>query len=284
MKANVIEVTQRTFQRDVIEQSKHVPVLVDFWAPWCGPCRTLTPVLEQLAAEGEGSWILAKLNTDENQQLAQQFNVRGIPNVKAFRDGKVVDEFVGAQPRPAVKRFIDTLLPNPLDHQVAAAEELLAENKAEQARTLLEQVLARKPDHEGAHLALARVELAQGQPEAALPHLDAIPIKGPLGPAAESLRVQARFAGNPSSSLAELTARVASDPTNLDARYQLARAAIQQGEYPTAADHLLAVIQQQRDYQDGAAHQAMLDLFVLMGESDPRTKEYRRRLSWTLFS
>lgn len=284
MKANVIEVNEQTFQTEVIERSRHVPVLVDFWAPWCGPCRMLTPVLEQLAAEGEGKWILAKVNSDENPQLAQRYRVQGIPNVKAFREGALVDEFVGVQPRPAIQRFLDKLVPNKLDESVAAAEQAIREGDSEVARVALEEVLAEKPDHERAHLAMARVELAAGNHDAAEAHLEAVPPRGPHGPEAESLQAQLRFAATPDQGEQALQARVAAEPTDLEARYDLARLAARQGEYDTAAQHFLGILEQQRDFKEGAAHQALLDLFVLLGNDDPRTQTYRKRLSWLLFA
>ncbi|MGH2543108.1 MAG: thioredoxin [Ardenticatenaceae bacterium] len=284
MNSYVIEVGERSFQEDVIERSRGVPVLVDFWAPWCGPCRMLTPVLEQLAAEGNGSWVLAKVNSDENPRLAQRYDVRGIPNVKAFRDGKLVAEFVGAQPRAMVQRFLEQLLPNELDESVSRAEELLSAGKTKLARAALKDVLREKPDHDAAHLAMARVELTESDPQAALAHLDAIPAEGPLGPAAKMLRAQARFSDTQESSVQELAARIDENPADLDSRYELARLAVQRGDYDTAAEQLLYVIEKQRDFRDGAAHQAILDLFTIMGEDDPRTRQYRKKLGMLLFA
>ncbi|MDQ4078678.1 MAG: thioredoxin [Chloroflexota bacterium] len=284
MKLNVVEVNESSFQVDVVERSHDVPVVVDFWAPWCGPCRMLTPILEQLAAEGEGEWILAKVNSDENPRLAQQYGVRGIPNVKAFRNGKVVDEFVGAQPKPAVQRFIQSLLPDKWDESVEQAEALIAEGKLARAYKLLEAVLEERPAHERAHLAMARVAIAEGDPDRALSHLDAIPARGPHGSAAETLRAQARFVDTSQESVESLTALVDKEPENLQARYRLSRVAAQRGDYDTAAQQLLHILERQRDFQDGAAHQAMLDLFTVMGEDDPRTRTYRQKLSWLLFA
>lgn len=281
---HVIEVSEATFQKEVIQRSHEVPVLVDFWAAWCGPCRMLTPVLEGLAKEGGGRWILAKVNTDQNQQLSARYGIRGIPNVKAFRDGAVVDEFVGALPRPRVQAFLDKILPNAQDAQLTQATALIDADDYVAARPLLEGILAAAPDHDGANLALARVELAEGHVERALAHLDAIPARGPLGDAAQQLRARAHFAGDSASSLDELKAKVSANPDDWEQRFALAQAAVPLGDYAVAAEQFLAILQRDPQWQEGAARQGMLDLLTIMGEEDPRSADYRKRMSWLLFA
>ncbi|HEX8681021.1 MAG TPA: tetratricopeptide repeat protein [Ardenticatenaceae bacterium] len=284
MKPNVIEVSEATFQKEVVERSNKVLVLVDFWAPWCGPCRMLTPILEQLAAAGNGRWVLAKVNSDENPRLSQRFGVQGIPNVKAFKSGRLVDEFVGAQPRPVVERFLAKWLPNQWDESVALAEKNIEKGDLKAARAALEAVVRERPDHEKARLALARVELQEGHGEAALKQLEAIPARGPNGAAARALQAEARFLKTPQHDLEALKQRVEQEPNNPDARFELANAAVQANDYDTAAVQLLHILEKSRDYKEGAAHKALLDLFSLMGEDDPRMANYRRSMGWLLFA
>ncbi len=142
-----VDVDQHNFREVVLEGSKRAPVIIDFWAPWCGPCRTLKPVLEKLAAEYAGRFTLAKINSDENQDIAAKFGVRGIPAVKAVIDGKLVDEFVGAQPEGQVRAFIERILPSPSDIECSRAEVLIGEGNTSEAVPLLQQILNSNPRH-----------------------------------------------------------------------------------------------------------------------------------------
>lgn len=284
MATNTIVAREETFQMSVIERSHKVPVLVDFWAPWCGPCRTLTPVLEELAAAGEGRWLLAKVNTDENQALAAQYGVRGIPNVKLFKDGKIVDEFVGAQPRPVVERFLQRWIVSAQDKQVAEAEAQIEQGEFVAARASLETLLSEQADHPKARRALARLELEEGNAAAALTHLEHLPERGPEAALTEQLRARARLAAAPQESADDLGIRLDAEPENLDLRFERAMGAARTGDYDTAVQDLMTIIETDRRFREGAAHKAMLDLFALMGDDDPRTVQYRQQLSWLLFS
>lgn len=280
----IIDVDERTFQREVIERSRSVLVVVDFWAPWCGPCRMLGPILEGLAEEFGGRFILAKLNTDENQRLAAQFGIQGIPAVKAFQDGHVVAEFVGAQPRPVVQQFIERLLPNELDMKVAEGQALLAAEKFAEAERRFRAVLADNPDHPAGLFGLARALLEQGQERGALQTLERVPAATPEG--AEAARLRAAISLRQEvdgADEATLTARLAEAPEDLEARFKLASLLATQGRYGEALEHYLEIVQRDRSFRDDGARQAMLHIFELLGDQ-PLTREYRNKLAMLLFA
>jgi putative thioredoxin len=255
--SKVIEANQADFQREVIDRSHKEAVLVDFWAPWCGPCRMLGPVLERLANEPGSAFTLVKINSDHNQQLAMQYGVRGIPNVKAFVNGKLVDEFVGAQPEPMVRQFVGRL-PQPTGASANGASV-----KSQPADTLagrLQQVrdLLQKGDGCGA---LARLGEFPVSPETA--------VADKLRPLAQFLcdGSQGRFNG-------------AGEMENL---YRQAADAARRREYSAALYNLLAVVRQDKGYRSGEAKNVMLGLFALIGEEDPLSRAYRQQLASAIF-
>lgn len=280
----VLDVDERTFQHEVIERSREVPVVVDFWAPWCGPCRMLGPVLESLAHEYQGRFILAKLNTDENQRLAAQFRIQGIPAVKAFKDGRIVAEFVGAQPRPVVRQFIEALLPNELDIKAAQGRELLQAGAFQEAERRFREVLAENPDHPAALLGLAKSLLGQGKEQGALQTLDRVPAATPEGAEAARLRAEIALrqeAGHEDE--ATLRTLLEEAPDDLDARFKLASLLAVQGRYDEAFEHYLEIVRRDRSFRDDGARKAMLQLFELLGDQ-PLVREYRNKLATLLFA
>jgi putative thioredoxin len=272
------------FEQAVIAASHRVPVLVDFWAEWCAPCRTLKPVLEKLAAEYGGRFVLAKVDSDRNQELAARYGVRGIPNVKAFVDGEMVDEFTGAQPEAQVRAFIDRLLPSPAEPLRVAAQEARAKGDFEVARSLLADALALDPANETLHLNLAEIHLDENQLDAARAILAADGSKESQRRNGLLARLKLATSGS-GADPAALKARIAADDNDLDARLQLANALALQQDYRPALEQLLEIVRRDRKWQDEAARRTMLDLFTLLGatpEHDGLVREFRILLARTL--
>ena len=274
---NIIDVNEATFETEVIGRSRQMPVVVDFWAPWCGPCRMLGPTLEKLAKEANGAWTLAKVNTDENQGLAMRFGIQGIPAVKAFRDGKVAAEFVGALPEPQVRQFIAKLGAAPATggSETDEAGQLLRERRWAEAEAAL-----RRPRIGGnpaaVALGLAKALLAQGKAREAEPVLDGIK-DGPEFASAEKLRPLARYL-IASSSVEDVAG--ADTPA---AHFFRAARVLKEGSVIAALEEMLAVLRKDKRYRDGEARLVSLGLLELLDDADPQKREYLNRLASTLF-
>jgi putative thioredoxin len=287
--ADLIDVTLQGFRADVMDESTRRLVLVDFWAPWCGPCKQLGPILEKIVAAARGKIRLAKMNIDEYPQIAQKLGIQSIPAVVAFRDGQMVNGFMGALPESEIKTFIERCAgPAGPDAPAlfAEAQALLDSGEIDAAEAVFLELLQAEPEHAGALAGIARISLLRGKIEEAKAILDAIPAgqaqAAPVAAAraALALQEQAESVGD----LALLLARVENVPTDLQARYDLAVALNGAGRRDAAAQELLNIFKRDRAWNDGAARKLLLQLFESWGPMDPTTISARKQLSSLLFS
>jgi putative thioredoxin len=275
----IIDVTRDNYQQ-VMEASFKVPVLIDFWASWCQPCQVLMPVLARLAEEYQGKFLLGKLNTEEEQEIAAQFGIRSIPNVKLFRNGQPVDEFMGALPEGEVRQFLDRHVARESDLQVAAAREQLAAGNVAGAIVLLDEAREADPGNARVTLALAEAQVASGDIAAAEATLDSLPPSERDKPEVASLRSHLYFEGQVAEAPAtpELAAKLEANPDDHEARFQLALRKVVEQDYDAAIELLLELMQKDRSFGDDAARNGLLKVFELLGD-DPRVGQYRRRMA-----
>ena len=278
----VLDVTAATFEKDVLEASRQVPVIVDFWAPWCGPCRALGPILEKLAAEYAGRFRLAKVNSDENLELSRQFNVRSIPDVRAFRDGRQVNQFLGALPESQVRAFIENVVPSPAEVERLRAAGLRAARDPAGAVAALRKAVDLDSAHDLARIDLAELLIEAGQHEDAARQLEAVRPDVDWDARVAALKQAIAFA-RAGGSESDLAARVAANPADLEARLALAGALAARKAWREAMDELLEIIRRNKSWRDGEARRQMLAIFNLAAAQPELVSEYRRKLGSALY-
>jgi len=272
----VIDVTETTFEYEVVDFSKNKPVLVDFWAPWCKPCKTLGPLLEKIVNQANGSLRLAKVNIDQNPNLAMQFGVRSIPTVKVFIDGRIANEFVGVLPENQIRAFLVKLQPpSPIELELSRARSMLLSHNWQQAETALRAILKKDPESPDAMLELAKALLAQDQPVEAMQVLNQI-AAARLISIVERLRPYAK-------TLIDFHAELLPNDSDLDAIFYNSVRLASKAKFPMALDGLLDLLRQDKHYRAKTAQEVILGILEIMGEEDPDTRAYRAELASVLF-
>ena len=282
--------TSKTFQADVIEASRTQPVVVDFWAPWCGPCKTLGPILEKLVNAAQGAVRMVKVNVDENPEIAQALRIQSIPTVYAFKNGQPLDGFASALPESQVKAFIERLTgpmgPSPIDQILEEGEALLEEGDAAMAAQAFAAVLQQQPKEVRAIAGLARCYLRAGDLEKTEQTLALAPPEAQNHQALASVRAEIKLASKAGDAdeISSLKARVGSDPKNLQARFDLAAALAGANQHEEAVNELLEIVRRDRKWNDEAARKQLLTIFEALGPTHEVSVAGRRRLSSILFS
>jgi len=278
------DTTLKSFQADVIDASMQVPVLVDFWAPWCGPCKTLGPMLEKLEKDYGGRFKLVKVDTDKEQQLAQHFRIRSIPSVYAFVGGQPADQFQGALPEGKLREFIDRLMPNPGDVELEQAGAALERGDKAAAADHARKAIALDPANDGARLLYAQMLLGDGDPAAAQAQLDVLSKEAKADPQVAALMTQVaeavQLARAPTPT--KLLDRVNASPDDLQARLELAEYYIQYKEWAEALKHLMEIVVRDRAFQDDIGRKRMVEVFGMASALPQLVSEWRRRLGASL--
>jgi putative thioredoxin len=277
------DVDASNFQQIVMEGSRKVPVVIDFWAEWCGPCKMLKPILEKLADEFQGKFILAKIDSDKNQELAAQFAVRGIPSVKAVYNGEIVDEFSGALPEGAVREFLARIIPSPAEELRARAAGQRETGDLAGALQTLAEASQLDMANEWVRLDAAAILVELGQMEEAKRLLDSLSPVTKMEDQASQLLAKVNFAlaGEAGGDEPGLRARIAADPKDMDSRLQLANLLVANGRAAEGMDELLAMLAIDKAWNEEAARKTMLSVFSMLGGS-PLVAEYRRKLASAL--
>ncbi len=281
----VMESRSENFVELVLQNSYRVPVLVDFWAEWCAPCRMLAPLLTKLADEFSGKFLVAKVNTEEQRELASRYQIRSLPTVKLFRNGEVMDEFMGALPESAIREFLARYIDRESDDARRKALSAHAAGETEKAVTLLKGAMAEDPDNYRVHQDLLAILMEQHEYEEAGQLLRSLPTSRRSSAEFTEIENRLRFAtvANEAPESDVLLKAIEADPGDSQARYQLSALKVMAGDYETALQQLLAILRRDRDFGDDAARKAMLAIFDMLGGQGPLVSRYRGLMSSALY-
>ncbi len=281
----MIETTIERFQADVIDASMSTPVVLDFWAPWCGPCKTLGPMLERLEQQYGGRFMLVKVDTDAQPELARHFRIRSIPTVFGIVNGQPVDQFQGVVPETQLREFIDRLLPNPGDVEVEQALQAIERGEIDVAEQHLKKAIANDGGNDNARLMYAQLLLQQKDPGAALAQLEFVSAEARQDPQVAALfeRAQRESQEGVEPPSDDLLDRVANDPADLQARLELAQHYMEQKHWAPAFEQLLEIVRRDRTFGDDVGRRTMIEGFEKAAAQPQLVSEWRRRLSSVLF-